>query len=314
MTLRNFRMTRKRAYMLAGILAILAVIPAACNLAIARSMDRRVRAYGPPGTVYPPFAPVASEGRAPAVLFLHGFGGSPRDFAPLTDELRREGIAFEAVLLPGHGVSPRELGNVSAEELMTAAREARDRLILEHGGVIIAGFSMGGALALNLAAEPGVEGVLLYGPYIRVTPHWYYMGRVEGWARYLHHVLPYVPKLCSGNINDPEGRKRYKGFSHLPVKTVTELDRLGRDARAASSRITCPVLWMHSPGDIAADCGAAREVFDLLGSQSKEFVEYPRSNHIVLYDYDASDAIKRSLSFIRTRGEEHNSHFAFPNS
>ena len=85
----------------------------------------------------------------PAVIFLHGFMGSSEDWAEAAKSL--EGRAFAvAVDLPGHGASvglPPEVYTV--EGAARAIVEAMDDLRVEEA--VLAGYSMGGRLALYLA-------------------------------------------------------------------------------------------------------------------------------------------------------------------
>src|SRR5829696_346313 len=92
---------------------------------------------------------VSGDPRSPAVLFLHGFMGSSADWRVVIAALgdRAFGIAAD---LPGHGTS---LGLTT--EAYTIEGSARavintlDQLEVEHP--VVAGYSMGGRLALYLA-------------------------------------------------------------------------------------------------------------------------------------------------------------------
>ena len=88
-------------------------------------------------------------GDAPALLLLHGFLGSRRDWDPVIAELARTRRCI-AVDLPGHG----ETGAPDDETLWTPAGcVAALAGLLGRGGGSVAGYSLGGRLALQLAAE-----------------------------------------------------------------------------------------------------------------------------------------------------------------
>jgi 2-succinyl-6-hydroxy-2,4-cyclohexadiene-1-carboxylate synthase len=109
--------------------------------------------------------------KAPAVVFLHGFAGSARDWEPFGEAVDRMGLRGLAVDLPGHGDSeaPEDPARYAIEET------GRDLgAILDLSGVVEAhwvGYSMGGRVALHLAvarparvrsllvesASPGIE-------------------------------------------------------------------------------------------------------------------------------------------------------------
>lgn len=278
------------------------------NCATTYSLNREEKSYGkPPNDVYHKFAEVSHPGTTPAVLLVHGFGGSPFDFKPLTDELKKQDIAFHAILLPGHGTTPRNLKEITEQQMMDHALNSLDNLKQKYGNVTVVGFSMGGAIALNLAEKQEINQLVLFGAYIDITKKWYYPGKPENWAKRLFRILPYVKKRKYSknpnftNINDPEGFKRYDSYKHLPVKTVRELVKISQNARQNIESIHCDVLWFHSKGDIAADFKSAKSLFEKIPSKNKTFVEYTRSNHIILYDYDSEDAIKRTIMFLKEK-------------
>jgi 2-succinyl-6-hydroxy-2,4-cyclohexadiene-1-carboxylate synthase len=87
---------------------------------------------------------------ARALLLLHGFLGSRRDWDPVVAILSRS-LRCIAVDLPGHG----ETGGAADEALWTpeGCVAALAALLRERGGGAVAGYSLGGRLALQLAVE-----------------------------------------------------------------------------------------------------------------------------------------------------------------
>ncbi|GAC1539977.1 MAG: alpha/beta hydrolase [Candidatus Velthaea sp.] len=104
----------------------------------------------------------APEG--PAVLFLHGVGGAAWSWQPQVAALAGEYRAFvwEA---RGHGAAP-PVDDAGLGDYFVDAREALDAVRARGGSVTIAGHSMGGLLAIALAAESplGVRALVLVDP------------------------------------------------------------------------------------------------------------------------------------------------------
>jgi pimeloyl-ACP methyl ester carboxylesterase len=94
----------------------------------------------------------------PAILFLHGLGATGAVWAHLTDQVPRRVLVPD---LPGHGPSA-PLPHYSFETLTTAVARA----LPGKGPLVVAGHSLGGVLALELASgkyDVDVVGVLALG-------------------------------------------------------------------------------------------------------------------------------------------------------
>ncbi len=244
------------------------------------------------------------EGKSPAILLLHGFGGSPIDMKPLADELIKRGIAFNAIILPGHGTKYEDLEHATMKEWLNASFSAYDEMKEQYGEVNVVGFSLGGALALCLAEQKEVPKTVLLSPYFEVKEEWYYFGEPEEWAMRLSEIKPFIKKLKIGQINDPEGLKRYDAYEYLPMRTIGELPIMGDFAKKKAKKVTSEILWIHSTSDIVADYEESKIVFDSVPSKKKRFVSYERSNHIILYDYDSDDAIQKIMNFLSSKSGE----------
>ena len=90
------------------------------------------------------------------ILLLHGLGGTARTMQPLIDGLNAFGHTTQAPTLPGHGTEPEALQGVGwADWSDEAGRWPAD---------VIVGQSMGGALALALAAQGRCRAVVAINP------------------------------------------------------------------------------------------------------------------------------------------------------
>ena len=97
------------------------------------------------------------RGEGAPIVFLHGFGADLNGWRPVHRLLPETQPAL-AIDLPGHGLSP--LGEqASFEALVEAARAA----LIEEGvsAAHLIGHSLGGAVAVALAHEPGVKALSL---------------------------------------------------------------------------------------------------------------------------------------------------------
>src|SRR4051812_28865153 len=103
------------------------------------------------------------RGEGPAVLLLHGLGGSADSMAPLVPPLLDIAPRLVLLELPGHGRSPPPAtGPLSAIEYGDVVTAVVERMHADYGKIAIVGSSLGGALALHAAhARPDkVAGVV----------------------------------------------------------------------------------------------------------------------------------------------------------
>lgn len=108
--------------------------------------------------VFMPAQPALKQGKAPVVLFHHGWQGmNPLNFGGLIDHLARSG---QVVIYPVYQESERTSPQVVTANAAAADRRAlaalgkRYRLTADPRRVLYFGYSMGAAISLNLALDP----------------------------------------------------------------------------------------------------------------------------------------------------------------
>ncbi|GAB2544560.1 alpha/beta hydrolase [Gracilibacillus alcaliphilus] len=105
--------------------------------------------------------PFMFKGGERAVLLLHGFTGHSADMRMLGRFLNSKGYTCYAPIYRGHGKTPEDLLDVSADQWWHDVDQAYQYL-REQGyqKIAIAGLSLGGVLALYLACNNPVVGVV----------------------------------------------------------------------------------------------------------------------------------------------------------
>lgn len=93
----------------------------------------------------------AGSGRTP-VLFLHGVGGAAWSWEPQCEGLAGDDVSLHVWEARGHGVAAH-VSDAGLAEYYADAREALDRVVADCGPAFVVGHSMGGLLAMALAAE-----------------------------------------------------------------------------------------------------------------------------------------------------------------
>src|SRR6188508_2493008 len=94
-----------------------------------------------------------ADGKRIGVVLSHGFTGSPASMRPWGEHLADLGYAVSVPRLPGHGTTWQEMNKTTWADWYGELERAFQALANQVDTVVVCGLSMGGALALRLAAD-----------------------------------------------------------------------------------------------------------------------------------------------------------------
>lgn len=238
-------------------------------------------------------SPANDTGRA--VLLVHGFMGSRKDFNDLGPALAAAGLHVRMLRLPGCGTTALDFAQQTPETLLNAVRGEYKSMRTQYENVSLAGFSMGGSLSTLLASErKDIDRLVLISPYYGVTYFWYYVLPPEWWSFSIGYLTPYVGRSeYFVKVNRPHEEVNLFTYHVMSTSSSRTLIRLGRLARRPETlaRVRSPVLLVMAEGDEAASPSRARAAFEKMGSADKQARWFTkRSNHHLLWDYDREEA------------------------
>lgn len=289
--------------MLFGSLIVLLVVAAALrerriDALTALSMTRR--RLGPNGIVIGGEGFVLERPDAPAVLLIHGAGDTPQTLRYLGDYLYARGFHVAAPLLPGHGRSVREFERVRADALTDAARAAYAELRATHAWTGIIGLSMGGALAVQIAADvPDLPALGLAAPYLVMPP------RIERAARLAWLWGPLVPIVRSADgrsVLDPVEGERNLAYGVFTAAALRALADTVRRAAAAAPRVTAPTIDVQSREDNRISIAAAERGFASIGANEKRLEWISGAAHVITVDYGREHVFELLTSWMEAHG------------
>lgn len=233
--------------------------------------------YSPQSTPTAPYRQMV-PGSDSAVLFLHGITGSPAAWFPIARALSHQGVSVVVPLLPGHGTRWQDLNATTWSDWLLAAKAEFDDLSQTHSHIVVAGLSMGGALALALGAGSCAPDDL-----ILINPALYIDSPFTPALPVLKHFVPSVPAIA-GDIAHPD-RSEY-AYERTPLAAVASFASAQRTLREALWRVECPVTLFVSGQDSVVGPKSLRALRSGL-SHSPEIVSLRRSRHVATLDYDA---------------------------
>jgi carboxylesterase len=248
--------------------------------------------------------PWSARGSGPrgsiGVVVVHGFTANPIGTRPLGQRLAAEGYSVEVPLLPGHGTSPRDLARTRYEDWRATVENCVRTLERGCDRIVLVGHSMGGTIALDVAAERSQRGTALAGA---VAINALVLDRTELLARLapaLQYVVPYVPRDAAGMPSDDLAKPGVEERAYPWVAARAAQSLIGQlpRVRAALGSIDCPVLVVTSPEDHTVDPRNGAAIAEALTSARVMEFATTRSYHVPLLDYDAESLEDRIVAFV----------------
>lgn len=263
------------------------------------SLTLRHRRLGPDGIVIGGEGFTLERPGGPAILLLHGGGDTPQTLRYLAAELYARGFHVSVPLLPGHGRTLRDFSRVTADQLTASAFSNYEALRSSHEWVAVIGLSMGGALAVQLAADNAALPALgLVAPYLSMPRHVAWAARLApAWGA----VVPVVGSGDSASIRDPVERNRGLAYGAFTAAGLVALWRTMRRGVASLPKVAAPTLMIQSREDNRISARDAERAFERLGSDEKTLEWIAGAGHVITVDYGRDVVNARLAAFM----EEH---------
>ncbi|WP_207344282.1 alpha/beta fold hydrolase [Arthrobacter sp. E3] len=224
------------------------------------------------------------------VAVCHGFTGSPVSMQGWSESLADAGFAINQPLLAGHGTSWQDLSRTPWEHWYRDFEAAYLELAGRCETVFVAGLSMGGALALRVAALHPVAGVVL------VNPGLTFSDKRAKYSGLLQHVMKSVPAI--GNDIKLPGVSEH-AYARTPVAAVHQLSQLFEDTIARLPQVTAPTLVFRSTVDHVVPETSMDILKERIGSSDVQVVRLENSYHVATMDNDAPLIFSQSADFFR---------------
>jgi carboxylesterase len=230
-----------------------------------------------------------SGGTQPAAaIFIHGLGTTDLDLRPLAEAFAEQGVEGTLLTLAGHDEGEADLPSATASGWLEEVRHAVDAAMADHDTVYLVGFSLGAALALRVAAERDVAGVLCISAFARPA-------KPRALVR-LGLALRNLPPIGSRRprVSIKGTRDELSWASKLPTSTVkhvidevSDLAAVPRDRR---------VLFVHSVNDPVASYATVADLVRGASSDDVRLVTLTGLAHFIQFDIPSHALCRASLA------------------
>lgn len=241
--------------------------------------------------IIPGYEPVYIDGNHIGCLLIHGFTSSPFELRLLADHLKPKNYTIHIPLLPGHGTSPKNLKNCFWYDWYEHTKNELFQLKKKCQKIFVIGLSMGGALALHLAAHYEVNGI------IALAPGLYLKNRLAFLAHFLYPLYPYKHKFSGPDLSNDEKTLTY---DKIPLKSLSQLLRLFKHLENDLRDIYAPTLIIYSRNDHVVQSQSALTIYEKVSSVDKRILELNRSYHILTLDLEREKVFAEITYFIES--------------
>lgn len=243
--------------------------------------------------------PLYLRGSEVGCLLLHGAGGGTawdlKEFAGLLNQ--RLGLTVWLPTLKGFGTKPEDLLGITLDDWMADAKSGMDKLRQTCKTVVVVGHSVGGLLALLLAAESGdVQALVVWSTPLRVrdkrVPLLSAISRIPLLRRAIPERIPAV-------VPEEIRQQGWVGYDWIPSDVgfalVDGIKRLERSLRS----VRCPIAIMQGARDSVVSADSPRMIHDGVASSVKELWFIEDADHPMMNEIGHKDELfSRSLAFI----------------
>ena len=246
------------------------------------------------------------QGGDSAALLVHGFPGSPAEMRPLGTVLKEAAWTVHGLMLPGLGADIESLERRTSRDWSDAVVEAVAELKRRHSVILLVGYSMGGALALNAALEQRPAGLVLLAPFWSFANHWLSLSwpvlRLF-WRRVqpLRRADFSAPEVRIGlqrmfkdiDLEDPQIQQALRRLT-VSLRPIDQVRQLGRRTFTQVGKIDVPTLVIQGSRDRVVPPALTRRLISAFINQV-EYHEVDAGHDLVAPESGAWEHLKRHL-------------------
>jgi carboxylesterase len=238
------------------------------------------------------------------VLVVHGFTSSLDCVRGVESAVSALGVPTRMPVLRGHGAeSPDALRGVTWRDWVADAESALQDLLTEAEQAIVFGHSMGGLVALTLAADHGdvIDSAVVAAAAVQLTSP-------LAPGRPLHVLAPLVLRFLD-KIDmppvyaDPSLAQHDTNYAWAPTDAVQSLMAFSQRTRRRLSEVEVPMLIMQSRNDSTVAPESAQIIYQGIATppEEKRIIWFEKTEHEMFRDCEREAASAAVADWVRQR-------------
>ncbi|MFW9827800.1 MAG: alpha/beta hydrolase [Candidatus Thorarchaeota archaeon] len=236
--------------------------------------------------------PFYFKGNRIGILMIHGGGGgTSADLKDIAEDLHlKEGYTVNVPLLPGFGTTPKELKNIQLSDWKIFLSREISIMKDKCDKIIVGGHSMGGVLALILAANYNLDAVFTISAPI-------------GIRNILILFVPFFKIFVKYHSIETEQFKKdtngkWVGYNKIPSNIATKLKKLIKEMKKSLKDIICPAIILQGCLDSEIKRKSIDYIFNNIKSERKRKVWLENNSHPILNSPDHDQIVLELIKFI----------------
>jgi len=241
--------------------------------------------------------PLYLEGDGRGLLLLHGAGGGTAwDMKEFASVAHKRGYSIWLPSLPGYGTKPSDLIDVTLDDWLTEAREGAERLLKSCDTVAVVGHSVGGLLALVLAADGNnVSRVIAWAAPWRINSVLLSLLPVLTKLPIARKIIPkHVPVEVPSHIKN----MGWVGYEWLPISLGFIILAAVKRLHASVNKVTCAAFIAQGTKDKVIHKSSAQDIFERIPGSDKDIYFIKGGSHALMQDSCKAHLFQRTLEFI----------------
>jgi len=234
------------------------------------------------------------------ILLIHGLMAAPFEVRQWADFLYAQGYNVYAPRLTGHGTSVIDLATRNKQEWIDAVQRGYNILTECSDEIILAGFSTGAALALDIAIKQpnNFSALISISAPLKIKKFSAnFASPVNQWNRLLSglNVSKAKKEFVTNHADNP-----HINYLRCPLSSIVQIKNLMKPVRQNLAKISMPALVMHATNDPKVDVQSSRDIYRLISSQDKTYHEIDFDLHGIINGDISKQVFSKVNSFLQT--------------